>query len=216
MAINLAADLGFGADWLMMVFTIAVIISSIIFAYVVFSTKLNFQKMKHDKIKTRLYQIHLERYWALSSIVVLGSLLAFGYSWSPPIAFENGIDEGDTIHQIKINAGQWFWDIQDDGYYKIQDGNEIALSLHEENHTAFHIRTGETLKFVAVSEDVNHGFAILKSNQSMDNPLFQMQVVPGYENVFYYTFKEPGVYTIRCLEYCGWFHSHMTSQITVS
>jgi len=53
MAINLAADLGFGADWLMMVFTIAVIISSIIFAYVIFSTKLNFQKMKHDKIKTK-------------------------------------------------------------------------------------------------------------------------------------------------------------------
>ena len=38
----------------------------------------------------------------------------------------------------------------------------------------------------------------------MDSPLMQMQVVPGYDNVFYYTFKNPGTYTIRCLEYCGW------------
>ncbi len=43
----------------------------------------------------------------------------------------------------------------------------------------------------------------------------QMQVVPGYDNVFYYTFKNPGIYTIRCLEYCGWNHPYMVSQITV-
>ena len=77
------------------------------------------------------------------------------------------------------------------------------------------IKTGETVKFVARSLDVNHGFGVLQSSKSMDSLLLQMQVVPGYDNVFYYTFKEPGEYTIRCLEYCGWNHPFMTSQITI-
>ncbi|MGZ5485522.1 MAG: hypothetical protein ACXWFB_06395, partial [Nitrososphaeraceae archaeon] len=78
------------------------------------------------------------------------------------------------------------------------------------------VRAGETVKFVAHSQDVNHGFSILSSSNQMDVPLMQMQVVPGYENIFYYTFKEPGVYTIRCLEYCGWSHPYMVSSITIS
>jgi heme/copper-type cytochrome/quinol oxidase subunit 2 len=77
------------------------------------------------------------------------------------------------------------------------------------------ITSGETVKFVARSLDVNHGFSILSSSNSMDSPLIQMQVIPGYDNVFYYTFKKPGIYTIRCLEYCGWSHPYMISQITV-
>jgi cytochrome c oxidase subunit 2 len=213
MTINLADDLGFGPEWLSMIFTTAVIISSGILLYIIFSTKRNVHKLDNDKVKSKIYQIHFERYWAISLVVALGFLLALGYSWSPPIAFENGISEGDSIHVIKIHSGQWFWDIQDGGYYKIQNGNEVAV---QSGGSELHVKAGETIKFIAVSDDVNHGFGVLKSNKSMDNPLFQMQVVPGYENVFYYTFKESGTYTIRCLEYCGWFHPYMTSQITVS
>lgn len=214
MTVNLAADLGFGVDWLTVIFTVAVIASSIILFYVALTTKINAHQLKNDKIKKKIFQIHLERYWAISSIIVLGSLLALGYSWSPQIAFEDGVNEGDTIHQININAGQWFWDIQEGGKYKIQNGNEVPISS-QINSKELHVKAGETVKFVATSKDVTHGFGVLKSNKSMDVPLFQMQVVPGYENVFYYTFKEPGTYTIRCLEYCGWFHPYMTSQITV-
>jgi cytochrome c oxidase subunit 2 len=45
--------------------------------------------------------------------------------------------------------------------------------------------------------------------------LLQMQVVPKLDNIFYYTFKEPGTYFVRCLEYCGYAHPYMTSVITV-
>lgn len=46
-------------------------------------------------------------------------------------------------------------------------------------------------------------FSILSSSNSMDLPLIQMQVIPGFDNVFYYTFKKPGTYIIRRLECCG-------------
>ena len=62
------------------------------------------------------------------------------------------------------------------------------------------IKAGETVKFVAHSIDVNHGFGVLSSSNQMDSPLMQMQVVPGFDNVFYYTFNKPGTYTIRCLD----------------
>jgi len=77
------------------------------------------------------------------------------------------------------------------------------------------IKAGEPVKFVARSVDVNHGFSILSSSKSMDSPLMQVQVIPGYDNVFDYTFAKARVYTIRCLEYCGWNHPYMVSQITI-
>jgi heme/copper-type cytochrome/quinol oxidase subunit 2 len=72
-------------------------------------------------------------------------------------------------------------------------------------------KAGETVKFIARSVDVNHGFSVLSSSNSMDSPLIQMQVILGFENVFYYTFKKSGTYTMRCLEYCRWNHPYMTS-----
>ena len=100
-------------------------------------------------------------------------------------------------------------ELKDIGYTNNIDNKSLLIS---NQNREIKVKAGETVKFVAHSEDVNHGFSIL-SNQTgfkmldqMGVPLLQMQVVPGdkTENIFYYTFKEPGVYIIRCLEYCGW------------
>ena len=98
--------------------------------------------------------------------------------------------------------------IQDDGSHDpLPEGQSPA---------PVNVKAGETVKFIATSRDVNHGFSILSSSKSMDSPLMQMQVVPGFNNEFYFTFQKPGVYTIRCLEYCGWNHPYMISQITIN
>jgi cytochrome c oxidase subunit 2 len=40
--------------------------------------------------------------------------------------------------------------------------------------------------------------------------------MPGYINVLRYTFNEPGVYRVLCLEYCGVAHHEMTADIKVA
>lgn len=44
----------------------------------------------------------------------------------------------------------------------------------------------------------------------------QTQAMPGYTNVLRYTFTEPGVYRVLCLEYCGVEHHDMKTEINVA
>lgn len=222
--VQLAGDLGYGVPWLILIIAVAIIATTAFFIFVSLSPRIKRNSdnntQGHD-IKYKLYKYHAERYWA---ILVAGILIWFwflGYPWMPPVAFEKGISStNNTVHLVNVTAGQWFWQFKDGGI--IQNNVNGSNDINGKNNLSgssfvqpIKIKVGETVKFVAHSMDVNHGFGVLKSSKSMDSPLFQMQVVPGFDNTFYYTFKKPGVYTIRCLEYCGWNHPYMTSQITV-
>lgn len=214
--IELAAELGFGIPWLKLTFTIAILIATSFFVYVFLSTRKDHVTLKgFDKLKYQLNKYHVEKYWAVFVSGILVWFWILGYPWMPPVAFERGLSEESNVHLIKITAGQWYWNLEDGGYINPHhDDNGTAMPIGTEKQ--IQVKAGETVKFEAVSKDVNHGFAILASSNQMDVPLMQMQVVPGYTNEFYYTFEKAGVYTIRCLEYCGWNHPFMTSSIAIS
>jgi heme/copper-type cytochrome/quinol oxidase subunit 2 len=150
-------------------------------------------------------------------------LYFLGFPWMPPVAFSQALQHPENVHTIMVTAGQWFWVLEDGGYGqgpKVAGPEKHIIGEQTSNNNdtssgIVKIKPGETVKFVARSVDVNHGFSILSSSKSMDSPLMQMQVIPGYDNVFYYTFVKAGVYTIRCLGYCGWNHPYMVSQITI-
>jgi heme/copper-type cytochrome/quinol oxidase subunit 2 len=245
MTVQLASDLGYGIPWLTQVLTISIVLATGFFVYVALSTKSQKVVLGgFDKAKYELNKYHAERYWAIFVIGMLIWLYFLGLPWMPPVAFSQAIQHPKGVHTIKITAGQWFWKIEDGGFGqgptvagpegKTNSDNKLAsdvppsngkkineiISKTADNGNSYSsgqpkITSGQTVKFVARSLDVNHGFSILSSSKSMDSPLIQMQVIPGFDNVFYYTFKKPGVYTIRCLEYCGWSHPYMISQITI-
>jgi cytochrome c oxidase subunit 2 len=214
--VELAADLGYGSSWLILLVTFAILVASAFFAYVLLSTKYNHVALKgFDKVKYELNKYHVERYWAIFVGALLISFWFLGYPWMPPIAFDNALRDAQVVHTVKVTAGQWYWIVNDGGYATAEGASSQQVGSVGTATNEVYIKTGELTKFVARSEDVNHGFGVLSSDNEMDVPLFQMQVVPGYDNVFYYTFDEPGTYTIRCLEYCGWNHPYMVSSITV-
>lgn len=221
--VELAGDLGYGIPWLVMVLTVSAFLAIGFFTYVILSTRSNHSLLAgFNKAKYELNKYHAERYWA---IFVGGLLIWFwflGYPWMPPVASQEAIENPEQVRIIKVTAGQWFWQLEDGGIASSSDQNSTSPddrssdNSEDQSPTPVNIKAGETVKFVARSLDVNHGFSILSSSKSMDSPLMQMQVVPGYDNTFYFTFDKPGVYTIRCLEYCGWNHPYMISQITIN
>jgi heme/copper-type cytochrome/quinol oxidase subunit 2 len=224
MTVQLAADLGYGIPWLANILVILITVATAFFIYVVLSTRSDHATVAgFDKVKYQLNKYHAERYWGIFVAGILVYLYFLGIPWMPPVAFSQALQHPDNVHTIKVTAGQWFWVLEDGGYgqgpkvaeLEKQTINEQTSNNGSASSGVVKIKAGETVKFVARSVDVNHGFSILASSKSMDSPLMQMQVVPGYDNVFYYTFEKPGVYTIRCLEYCGWNHPYMVSQITI-
>jgi len=68
------------------------------------------------------------------------------------------------------------------------------------------IRVNEPVEFIVTSKDVTYGFGVFSANNMM---LFQMQVIPWYNNSIIWIFDEPGNYTIRSTEYSGSRHPYM-------
>jgi cytochrome c oxidase subunit 2 len=68
------------------------------------------------------------------------------------------------------------------------------------------VRAGEFVEFVATSRDVTYGFGVFRPDGSM---VFQMQVIPGYENKIMWKFDAPGTYDVRSTEYSGPRHPEM-------
>jgi cytochrome c oxidase subunit 2 len=68
------------------------------------------------------------------------------------------------------------------------------------------IKAGEPVKFVVRSLDVTYGFGVFHKSGRM---LFQIQVLPNYDNEIVWIFDEVGSYTIRSTEYSGPEHPFM-------
>ena len=68
------------------------------------------------------------------------------------------------------------------------------------------VSAGVPVEFIVLSNDVTYGFGVFREDGTL---VFQMQVVPGYENRIVWVFDEPGVYTIRSTEYSGPEHPTM-------
>ena len=89
----------------------------------------------------------------------------------------------------------------------------VYVSVQNYNFTLperpIRVGAGEAVEFVLTSNDVTYGFGVFRQDKTM---VFQMQVVPGYENRLVWIFDETGSYDIRSTEYSGPRHSEMFLQ----
>jgi cytochrome c oxidase subunit 2 len=75
-----------------------------------------------------------------------------------------------------------------------------------------HFPLNRRILFEVTSRDVNHGFGIYDSKGQL---IAQTQAMPDYVNYLAVTFRQPGHYKVRCLEYCGVAHAIMEKDFTV-
>jgi cytochrome c oxidase subunit II len=208
-SVNLAAEYGWGPNHLLYLLIIVIIVGAAGFLIVMLTSRMKKQSFTSKK------KYHFERYWAIFVAAVLIYLWVSSYPWMPPVAFSS-VTSGQQNQQqehspqqqqmqvVNITAGQWFWLMNKYGSH-----TPFGQSPHVT------VNVGQPVKFIARSIDVNHGFGIFAGPTDGSPILLQMQVIPGMDNVFYYTFKHPGIYLVRCLEYCGYAHPYMTSIIQV-
>ncbi len=197
--INLAADYGWGPYTLLLIFIITIAVTTAGFFIVMATTRAKSQSFVS---KTKY---HPEAFWAIGVAAVLVWLWIISYPWMPPVA-SSSLNHAKHLQIVNVTAGQWFW---------LMNRVDQQQALNPGESPRVTVAAGEPVKFVAHSIDVNHGFGIFAGPNDGSPVLLQMQVIPKMENDFYYTFKEPGIYFIRCLEYCGYAHPYMTSEIKV-
>lgn len=127
-----------------------------------------------------------ERNWLVAVAVALVSLL-FATIFFTPYGDSAG---NKPVQVVKVTGLQFAW--------KIEPATVVA---------------GKKVQFDVISDDVSHGFGVYTKGYKY---LFQVQAVPDSVTRVYHTFKEPGVYRILCLEFCGKDHHLMEAQIEVT
>ena len=135
-------------------------------------------------------RVHRVGYWLrkrwLALLLVIG-MVVVGISFFD-LPYATGGTAGRTV--VKVTAGQFFWALQPD-----------------------QVPARTQVRFDVSSIDVNHGFGLYDPHGHL---IGSVQAMPGYHNKLDLTLNEPGLYRIRCFEYCGLHHSTMDGQFTVT
>ena len=133
----------------------------------------------------------LEGVWMTVVFVVFVGVNLASLKFMPTIAAAHAATSGEPVQEIELTAQSWSYDISN---------RQIVA--------------GSPVRFSGKSSDTQHGFAVYHPDGRL---LFTMILMPGLTNPtqVVHTFKEPGTYKVRCLEYCGIVHHAMQDELTV-
>ncbi|MGI9384804.1 MAG: hypothetical protein ACR2PO_16760 [Methyloligellaceae bacterium] len=127
----------------------------------------------------------------LTAVVVLFFAINIGsIKYIPAISTARAVAAGQDIVDVQVTAQSWSYEFSQQEF-----------------------TVGEAVRFTAKAADTVHGFAIYHPKGRI---LFTMMLIPGVSpSSLIYTFKDPGTYKVRCLEYCGIAHHEMNDEIII-
>ena len=185
------ADLGMNTTYMAIILAIATLIAVVAGIALVWSTKHPEEGDKHSLAKH-------EKYWVGLILIIF---LAFLFSTTGMLPYPYAHSSVTPTMTVDVQAAQFSWCISSPPYWG------------EQCQTAYQIPAGNTVLFLVRSIDVTHGFGLYDSQGAI---LFQVQAMPGFNNSILYHFTAPGTYYVRCLEFCGFGHYGMLSELNVT
>jgi cytochrome c oxidase subunit II len=186
------ADLGMNTIYLTIIVALAIVITAVAAIAIVWSTKHPEEVDSHSLAK-------YEKYWVVLILIVF---IGFSISTIGLLPYPYAHQDVKPTMTVDVQARQFAWCLSNpsDGY-----GNHCELP--------YPIPLNSVVLFNVTSIDVTHGFAVYDSAGAI---LFQVQVMPNFTNSIMYQFKNPGIYYVRCLEFCGYGHFGMISELNVT
>jgi cytochrome c oxidase subunit II len=157
---------------------------SLLIAGLVVLFAIKYRRRHKDEVGAAIHgSLALELLWTVIPFLITMVMFAWGVK-----VFFNMYRPPAGAMEIYVVGKQWMWKAQHmDGVREI---NEL------------HVPVGRPVKLIMGSEDVLHSFYI---------PAFRVKadVIPGRNNVLWFTATKPGRYHLFCAEYCGTKHSGM-------
>lgn len=144
---------------------------------------------KRNPVATNIeHDNRLEIIWTVIPTILV--VIMFYYGWAnykPMLSAPKGAIEIDAVAQM------WKWT------FIYPDGKQADSLV---------VPKDQPVKLNLISKDVNHALYI---------PAFRIKqdVVPGVDNMMWFTGQLKGTYDILCAEYCGQMHSYMLTTVSV-
>ncbi len=168
-----------------------------------------YRKRKNDnQLPVQLrYHVPLELMYTVVPILMIGTL--FFFSSRVQGAVQDVSAKPDV--QVEVYGKQWSWDfnyLTDDVHFS---GERVSLNGKpgaEKTLPTLYLPVNERVEFTIKSRDVAHSFWIPAF-------LYKVDAIPGRENRFQVTPQKEGMYSGKCAELCGEFHSEMLFNVEV-
>ncbi len=185
------ADFGMNTTYMAVILLISTLITIVAGVALFWSTKHPDEVDKHSLAK-------YEKYWVVLILIVF---LSFLFSTTGMLPYPYAHSNIKPNMTVDVQASQFAWCISS------------PPSFGQNCQTAYPIPVGSTVLFQVRSIDVTHGFGVYDPQGAI---VFQVQVMPNYNNSILYQFNTPGIYYVRCLEFCGFGHYGMISELNIT
>ena len=190
----LPADLGFGSNFLALTFAVVTALVLISLAAIYWSNK------HPHETGLREAKGWSKNEW-IYTIIFLVLVMIFASSTLGLLPYPYAHSNIKPTITVNARAQQFQWCLSP------------APNWGTDCQSVMQIPAGSIVLFNTSSIDVNHGFGLYASNGHL---LDQVQVMPGYYNSIIYQFSTPGTYYVRCMEFCGYGHFGMVTEIQVT
>jgi cytochrome c oxidase subunit 2 len=147
-------------------------------------------------IQTR-YNLPIEILYTVAPAIMIGALFFFTARDQAEVLKLTD----NTQNQVQVVGFKWNWGFN----YLNDDAFEVGSPAKP---AELWLPVDERVRFKLVSPDVIHSFWVPAF-------LFKMDVIPGRENQFELTPNKLGVFSGKCAELCGTYHSDMLFTVHV-
>jgi cytochrome c oxidase subunit 2 len=152
-------------------------------------------------------QVHgssvLEATWTIIPVIILVAL--FIPSLILVLDLKDPPDADETDVRVEAIGHQWWWE------FRYPDEGDIVVGAtpdYDGPPPTLVLPVGATIVIDISSTDVVHSF-------SAPQTLYKLQAIPGNINTMHLEFKETGIFTGQCYQFCGVRHSDMLFLIDV-
>ena len=169
------------------IFLVTIVLMAVVVGVFVFiAINAGKESVDYGPVQAKAFGIRTGLFWV---VVVAGVLITVITTLDLPYAATRG-DVAEGAVKIQVEGRQWLWTLSQDS-----------------------VTVDDTVVFEVTAGDVNHGLGVYDPNMRL---LGQTQAMPGYVNSLQITLREPGMYKLLCLEYCGTAHHAMMSNFEVA
>ena len=179
------------------------VIFLLVFGLIVYSM-IRYRRRSDDEIPAQIrYNLPIEALYTFAPVIIV-AVFFFHTVTSQNNVLER-VDNPD--HSIDVVGSKWQWAFN----YLDEDatsGEDVFEYGTPEDPAELWLPVDESVRFNLKSPDVIHSFWIPEF-------YFKMDVVPGKVNSFDLSPTREGVFTGRCAELCGLYHSRMIFKVNV-
>lgn len=172
------------------------VIFLLVFGLIIYAA-IRYRRRSDDEIPPQIrYNLPIEALYTFAPVIIVA--VFFFHTVTSQNEVLKRVDNPD--HSIEVIGSQWQWAFN---YLDEEAAGEDVFDVGTPQEPAeLWLPVNESVRFTLKSPDVVHSFWIPEF-------YFKLDVVPGKVNSFDMTPTRTGVFTGRCAELCGLYHSRM-------